>query len=337
MNRRALGGRLKALRQQKEWSQEELARRLRVSRNTVNRWEMGQRAPSLKMIERVTAELGVGVDAVLPDVRLDQGRGPLPVPGYLVTFDLRVLKGKPFTGPLLSLMAIVNDLTSVQKQLIITGERLRGATEAERSILVGESNYLFRRMCALLHEAEDMFDRLENRADGVLDAAVRDHVDGQEALQRIRSAYQAERTAKKAKKKSFLHAVRDWVASHYDPQQLESQLVKGINARRLEGTVTLTPYAGIGRYTFLDEIATHVMRQALRASEQDFQRRFDQQFGEVMQLVEALATLVGYLVGHLLEPHAEEIKQEESVIRVDPLIARARYETEIHRRSRKAG
>lgn len=284
------------------------------------------------MITRIAAELGVGVAAVLPDVRLDGGRGSLPVPALLVTFDLQALNGRPFTGPLLSLMAIVNDLRFLRRQLIITQERLRGTTEAENSILVGESGYLFREICALLHEAEDMLARLEEHGSGVVQAAVRGRIDGQEALKRVRTVYQAGRATNK---KSFLGTVRDWVASHYDPQQLESQLVKGINARRLEGTATLTPYSGIGRYTFLDEITTHVMRRALGVSEQDFQQRFYQKFGEVTELAEALATVVDNVVGYLLEAHTGEVKEKESVIRVDPLIARARREIEAQRRSKK--
>ena len=334
MNRRAFGERLKALRQQKGWSQEEFARLLRVSRNTVNRWEMGERSPALPMIERIAAALGVGVEAVLPELARDEGRGPLLVPAHLITFDLRAITGKPFTGPLLSLMAIVDDLRFLRKQLIISQERLRGATEAERSVIVGESGYLFRAICATLNEAEDTFSRLERRGRTVLEAATHERPGAKEALRLVRDLYRAGRATKG---KPFLEAVRNWVASHYDPQQLESQLDKGANAGWLTGTATLTRYSGLGRYTFLDEVTTHVIRRALGAPEQEFQRRFYEKFGEVTALTEALARVVDDVLGHLLMQHPEKIKQEQSVLRVDPLIAKARREIEAQRTSEKAG
>lgn len=77
-------------------AQEELARVLRVSRNTVNRWEMGERSPALPRIERIAVELGVGVEAVLPELARDDGGGPLLVPAHVITFDLRAIQGKPF-------------------------------------------------------------------------------------------------------------------------------------------------------------------------------------------------------------------------------------------------
>lgn len=44
---------LKQLRKRKGWSQEELARNLGVSLNTVQRWEMGKNKPSNLAIEKI--------------------------------------------------------------------------------------------------------------------------------------------------------------------------------------------------------------------------------------------------------------------------------------------
>jgi transcriptional regulator with XRE-family HTH domain len=334
VNRRALGERVKALRQQQGWSQEEFARRLRVKRNTVNRWEMGERSPSLPKIERIAAELGVGVGAVLPELAVDQGRGALAVPAHLLAFDLRAIMGQAFTGPLLSLMAVVDDLRYLQRQLIVSQERLRAATKAERSVIVGESNYLFRAMCAALHEAESMFSRLEKHGRRVVEAAVGTRPRAGEALRLVRQLYQVGRSTKG---KPFLEAVRNWVASHYDPQQLESQLSKGVKARLVTGAATMTQYHGLGRYTFIDEVTVHVIRRALRAPLRDFERRFSEKVGEVIALSEALATVVDDLAGYLVAKHSGEIHEEQSVLRVDPLIARARREIQAERGSVRTG
>lgn len=330
MNRRALGERVKVLRQQKGWSQEELARRIGVERNTVNRWEMGERSPALSMIERLAAELGVGVDAVLPELAVDEGRGPLVVPAYLFTFDLRAIIGRPFTGALLGLMAIVDDLRFLRRELIVSQERLRAATEAERSVIVGESQYVFRMMCAALREAEDLFAQLDRRGHAVVEAVAKTRPGAEEALRLVRQIYAAGRTTGR---KPFLEAVRRWVASHYDPQQLESQLRKGMNTRRLAGTITVTPYHGLGRYAFLDAVTLLVIRRALGAPDKDFQRRFYDQVGEVIALAEALATVVDDVLAYLLHQCSVEIKEEQSVLRVDPLIAKARREIEVQRRA----
>ena len=46
---------LKTLRQQRGWSQEDLARALGVSFATVNRWENGKTKPSRLAVEKITA------------------------------------------------------------------------------------------------------------------------------------------------------------------------------------------------------------------------------------------------------------------------------------------
>ena len=50
---------VKMERERRGWSQGELARRIGVNHSLVARWEMGQRSPSLGMIERTATALGV--------------------------------------------------------------------------------------------------------------------------------------------------------------------------------------------------------------------------------------------------------------------------------------
>ena len=49
---------IKLYREGKGWSQEQLARNLGVSLNTVQRWELGKTHPSPLAIERIRALLG---------------------------------------------------------------------------------------------------------------------------------------------------------------------------------------------------------------------------------------------------------------------------------------
>lgn len=49
---------LKFIRKKRGWSQEELARNLGVSLNTVQRWEMGKNRPSRMAIEKLKPLLG---------------------------------------------------------------------------------------------------------------------------------------------------------------------------------------------------------------------------------------------------------------------------------------
>lgn len=330
MNRRALGQRLQGARNAKGWSQERLAGRLRVSRNTVNRWEMGKRSPGMAMIERVAAELGVAVSALLPELMRDEGRGPLPVEAYLITFDPRRLLGQPYTGYLLSLLAIVDDLKFLRRELIVSQERLRGATPAERSAGVGESGYLFRAICAALHEGGEMFGHLEDHGRAVVEAATAQRPGARDALEVVRAAYRRDRGAQG---KPFFEAVRRWVGAHHDPQKLEMELRRGVNAKRLDGTATVTPYSGLGRYSFLDEISTAVVRRAMGGpSDQEFLAQFHRKLGEAITLAEALATVIDDVFSSLVVD--ESVRMEPSVLRVDPLIARARYQLQKAREAR---
>ena len=55
------------LRKSKGWSQEELAEKLDVTRQSVSKWESGQSVPDLERIVRMSALFGVTTDALIKD------------------------------------------------------------------------------------------------------------------------------------------------------------------------------------------------------------------------------------------------------------------------------
>lgn len=56
--------RLKELRAEKSWTQEELGKRVGVSRQAINALETGKHDPSLDLAYRIAAEFGVTTEAV---------------------------------------------------------------------------------------------------------------------------------------------------------------------------------------------------------------------------------------------------------------------------------
>jgi len=56
---------LKSERKNKGWSQEELAEKLYVSRQSVSKWENGQNYPSIEIIIKVSDLFGVTIDELL--------------------------------------------------------------------------------------------------------------------------------------------------------------------------------------------------------------------------------------------------------------------------------
>lgn len=58
---------ISSLRRQKNWSQEELAEKLMVTRQAVSKWESGQSMPDLDKIVQLSETLGVSTDYLLKD------------------------------------------------------------------------------------------------------------------------------------------------------------------------------------------------------------------------------------------------------------------------------
>jgi putative transcriptional regulator len=66
--------RLKVLRAERDWSQDELARRLEVSRQTVNAIEREKYDPSLPLAFRIAAVFGMTIEEIfVPDRAGEQG------------------------------------------------------------------------------------------------------------------------------------------------------------------------------------------------------------------------------------------------------------------------
>ena len=59
-----MNSRLRALREQRGWSQGELAGRLSVSRQTINAIETGKYDPSLPLAFRIAREFGEAIESI---------------------------------------------------------------------------------------------------------------------------------------------------------------------------------------------------------------------------------------------------------------------------------
>ena len=310
------GDRLRRLRLERGLTQQELGERLGVSRNTVNRWEIGGRRPSSAMQEKLARVFNVTIHALLHD-RL--------VAVKMLTFD--VARAFPLaerqTIPVIRLMMATDDARHLQKLLIIARERAADAPPAEEGIVNGELGHLFRLLCGHLHEAKDAFLALEQTDPQLLDAMVHQDTDGAAALKFVREIY-GEKPLRRHQK-VFLDAVRNFVAFHYNDAMLRRALQKHIAAGHLDGTVTLSPHAGIGRYTMTDRLATLLLSDELGGQFEGFHERFAEKVGVVIALAGALGYVVDLLVGRLvLDTDADDVKTEEGVVRLDPLVERAR-------------
>lgn len=63
--RKALGGRIKELRKQKRWSQKELAAKVSIRFQQLNKYESGLNAPPLEMLAQLADALGTTTDFLL--------------------------------------------------------------------------------------------------------------------------------------------------------------------------------------------------------------------------------------------------------------------------------
>ena len=57
-----IGGNIQALRKKRSWSQEALAEKIGVSRQTIAKWESEESAPDLMLAEKLAAALDVSLD-----------------------------------------------------------------------------------------------------------------------------------------------------------------------------------------------------------------------------------------------------------------------------------
>ena len=70
-----LGDNIKALRKQKGISQEELASRIHVVRQTISKWEKNLSVPDAAMIQKIAEELDITVNELLGgEIKQDEDR-----------------------------------------------------------------------------------------------------------------------------------------------------------------------------------------------------------------------------------------------------------------------
>lgn len=258
---------------------------------------------------------------------------PATAPATRLKFDLRLLfpRREQFSIPLVRLMIATDDARHLQRLLIMATERVVDASEIERAILNGELGHLFRLMCGHLWEAAKAFNDLDRRCRGLLDSAMTDDR-AREALARVRAAYSARQSGKG--KRSFIDVVRNFVGFHYNEQKLGKALEKHRRAGHLDGTLILSPFSGLGRYTVTDHLVTLLMADEIGGTFEEFSRKFMENVGEAIRLAGDLGDVVDYLITSVLGPHADKIEEENGTIRIDPLISRAREEVEKERRAR---
>ncbi|MBA2874546.1 helix-turn-helix domain-containing protein [Thermaerobacillus caldiproteolyticus] len=60
-----LGEQLKYLRKQQNWTQEELAQRLNISRSQISKWENGELLPDVQSLEKLSNLYGVSIDFLI--------------------------------------------------------------------------------------------------------------------------------------------------------------------------------------------------------------------------------------------------------------------------------
>jgi len=113
--------RLKQERTKKGWSQEELAEKLHVSRQSVSKWENGQNYPNIELIIRISDLFGVTIDELLrSDEELTQkvirDSRQLAYPRLKYTFDIIFLLGIVLFFAKLAVL-LINRLTPLELPL----------------------------------------------------------------------------------------------------------------------------------------------------------------------------------------------------------------------------
>jgi hypothetical protein len=254
-------------------------------------------------------------------------------PAKRLKFDIGLLlpHNDPLSVPLIRLMMAADDARHLQRLLIVARERVVEANETERAILNGELNHLFRLMCGHLWEAAEAFNHLDERAASSLDAAMTDDR-AKRALAYVRAAYQSRQPGAA---RAFLDVVRNFVAFHYNERKFANALEKHQKAGTLDGTLILSPFSGLGRYTVTDNLTTLLIADEIGGTFDEFSGKFMEHVGHAISLSGALGEVVDYLIAHRLSPHADRIEQEDGTIGIDPLIARAREEVAKERREQR--
>ena len=86
LSSKALGNKIKSLREQRGFTQSQLATRMNVSRAAVSNWELGNRLPDISMLDRLADGLNVDVH-----VLLDELSSPESSPVVILVEDIRII------------------------------------------------------------------------------------------------------------------------------------------------------------------------------------------------------------------------------------------------------
>ena len=253
---------------------------------------------------------------------------------YLTKFKIEdVLRpDDPMTVPLLRLMIATDDLRHLQKLLVTAREVEEASTESDRLIHNGEIGHLFRLLCGHLYEAATPFRAVDEASRGRLDKAVADDPEGKAALAAVRAAYDPNRTD--GLRHSFLYLVRNEIAFHYKDQDLRSSFEKHLREGHLVDTLVLAEGSGLSRFSLTDSLLTFTIADGMGETLEGFAQQFMARIGEAIGLVGDIDTVVGHLLGHLLAPHAVEMREDK--ITIDPALRAARDQVEQNRRKAKA-
>ncbi|NBD25132.1 helix-turn-helix domain-containing protein [Paenibacillus glycinis] len=116
------GEKLKGERKRKGWSQEELAEKLHVSRQSVSKWENNQNYPSIEIIINVSDLFGVTIDELLRSdeeltKKVIKDGKRLAYPKLKFAFDVLFLLGSALLVIKLAVL-MLNRLTSLEIGLV---------------------------------------------------------------------------------------------------------------------------------------------------------------------------------------------------------------------------
>jgi hypothetical protein len=246
---------------------------------------------SVKVLGRIASALKVSMAALFPR-KSREGSTLEPnaeAAAVRFKFDVRLLfpSNEPFAMPLARLMMATDDVRHLQRLLIVARNDQSAATPSDRAVLDAEVGHLFRLMCGHLFEAIGAFAAIDDKCRELLDVATSD-ARAKDALDRTRRARQT--LLSKKGKRSLIHVARNLVGFHYpDDQLLRRTLDKHEWAGHLEGTLVLSPFQGLGRYTVADQITMFLIADEMGGDPKDFPQKYAEAIGDAIDLAGALA------------------------------------------------
>ena len=255
-----------------------------------------------------------------------------------IRFDLSKVfpQQDPLSVPILRLMMATDDARHLQKLLIIAGEDLDQANEAETAILNGEMAHLFRMLCGHLYEAGIAFRAVDQARSDQVQAAVASDKEGKTALDYVREAY-AVGPEEEAFHYSFLKPIRDEVGFHYKAEPLNEALNTLISTPNFDATLTVCENSGLSRYNITDHLAAIIFTTQLNVKLEELPEKLQEKMEEVINLAGHLASVVDLLVLHLFETRPVSVLEKHySTITVPPQVLQAREKVDRERTDQEA-